>query len=766
MSLTGSILGTFTHSASENHLETFDFSDADNPTLVDTVSFAAGEALFGTVFVDGKAIASTELIGTVFADSKAIASTELIMQGDPQFAFAIGADGSISLESEFSFSGRNTAFQPVFDGSRLIGVGSDYGGEFANAAVRLYEIDDLTQSNPLIARATPDMQLSNSPVFSDRRACFIEENASAAIGADGTPETGLVLLPLYGTISSGDEVSILGTQIFTFSENTLTARGMMRQFNVPDRTFIDENASTAVNFTDRYIHTFDISDPDAPSELGFASLVKNYSAFYLFEGFGVRIEGSSYLPAPEGMTDEEWAMQECEAQVIPLSSDVNAVEPTASVRIPCAVGYRKVGNLILGVVVGAASGADGPSLLVIDVEDPSSPRVASIAGSEAVADSLTFLKPESLGLDRAVVYVRNSNIDDLDIQEAVDVGVACGMSTPSSSCREGTNWVEGCDFVEGYAVCMAQGGDPEFCTSDGAECTVRDGLAQDCTKIDILEDRSAMTCSDYSFQRHSTRVSLEVLDLTDPSRPLELGPTELRITDGGGDVTAVADGSAHSSIWISYQEKEDVPGDSRPYVRFYAQRIDLSVPAAPVMEEPLNVPGRVIEANGDTLITEDAVYGNKGIDFALHRVSIQNGSVTSVDQIRFENSDGSATLNRSGRAAVVSASNLRSGMGENPRLTVLDTENFTAPLFSTELSAEYEILDFFHDGLLMRSDARDFPASAWTIYFLNLKDTASPVLDGPYPMPVYNSESLTVSEDDKRACLATPGTGIFCMQTP
>jgi hypothetical protein len=162
-----------------NYVQTFDASDIHDLHPLDRATFGPGEDLFATLFLGNKAFFVTYL------------------RVDPFHAFEITDEGIITEKSELVVSGWNDFFRDVFDESRLIGIGvNDEAGR--TLSVSLYDITDLANPDPLVARAEVEADRSWSEASWDHRAFSVLEDAVMARGPAGELETGLVLLPFSG----------------------------------------------------------------------------------------------------------------------------------------------------------------------------------------------------------------------------------------------------------------------------------------------------------------------------------------------------------------------------------------------------------------------------------------------------------------------------------------------------------------------------------------------------------------------------------------
>lgn len=254
-----------------NHIQTYDASDFSKLTEIDHCSFSDGQQLFATLFLGNKAFMVTYL------------------RKDPFHAFWIGDDGSCQQRSEFVVSGWNDYFRAVFDEQRLIGIGKNDESGGSTMAVSLYDINDLSSTNPLLARAEVALDQSWSEASWDDKAFSVLEDALSPEAADG--ETGLVLLPFEGW-SEKDQTYVAAVQIYTFSKNTLTRRGVMNHGASVRRSFLAD-AQTTANLSDSELSLFDDSAPDSPRELGRVELAPNYTQILTFGDYMVRLKNTS-----------------------------------------------------------------------------------------------------------------------------------------------------------------------------------------------------------------------------------------------------------------------------------------------------------------------------------------------------------------------------------------------------------------------------------------------------------------------------------------
>ncbi|HMI92313.1 MAG TPA: beta-propeller domain-containing protein, partial [Polyangiales bacterium] len=260
-----------------NAVETFDARDIQNVTRLDRCAFGDGQQLYATVFLENKAFFVTYL------------------RQDPFHAFAIGDDGRCEEHNEFVVTGWNDFLRPVAGGTRLIGVGTDDADASRTPAISLYDITDLGNANPLLARASAGaLDWSWSEANSDHRAFSVLENAVFA--RDGTDETGLVLLPFEGYKSSANGKGgeyFTRVQIFTFSDHSVTRRGTM-DHDSPVRRSFPAREGVIANLSESSLALHNPNNPDQPDALGQVEFAPDYGRVLRFGNYVARLKRPGY----------------------------------------------------------------------------------------------------------------------------------------------------------------------------------------------------------------------------------------------------------------------------------------------------------------------------------------------------------------------------------------------------------------------------------------------------------------------------------------
>lgn len=351
-----------------NTFETFDIADLDHPRMVDRATFGKNQTLFATTFLADRAFFVT------------------YERKDPFHAFSITADGRVKEESEFIVSGWNDFFMPALGNTRLVGIGRNDQNNRNTLAVSLYDIVNLKNPNPLLARAEIALDGGWSEANWDDRAFTVLDNGANALAPDGkTRETGLVLLPFSGYDQS-DSVYKSGVQIFTYSATTLTRRGTMSQDTQVRRSFVaDAGATTAVNLSDSALSLFNIASPAAPVKRGALTLAPSFSQYVTFGSVGVRIRGSlnAYgLARGQAATDT--------LEVVPVD-DPEAATALAGIAVPAGSNIYNAGGKLVVVSARDATKID-PAAVVIATYDLSTPSRPQKLG-ELVTTEIAFGYP-------------------------------------------------------------------------------------------------------------------------------------------------------------------------------------------------------------------------------------------------------------------------------------------------------------------------------------------------------------------------------------
>jgi hypothetical protein len=683
-----------------NHVETFNIADIQHPVAIDHDTFGAGQNLFGTLFMEDRAFFVT------------------YQRQDPFHAFSITPDGHMNEESEFIVSGWNDYFRPVSGGQRLIGIGKNDQNGTSTMAVSLYDITDLHNANPLLKRAEIDLDHSWSEAQWDDRAFSVLEKGTNVLAPDGvTREFGLVLLPFSGWDSGSNEYKS-GVQIFTFSNSTVTRRGTMDHGTPVRRSFqADATDKIAGNLSEAELSLFDTSNPDSPAERGRVELAPTYADFMVFGGYGVRHHDRSNYWSWWG---SQQGQREDSLQVVSLLGDVDAAEALAEISVPAGSTTYKVGDrmVITSMQYVPPANNQGQGNYKTDIEvwnlsNPLNPLAEGTLSTTALEPSWGNYYGWGIGEDcfdcRGGGYYGGGQVgakvvgDALlfpkQVQEQELEGTQRVRSIQPTDYRywercyshdaNGNYTQQACTYNTGYRYCT------QLTRVDGTqESEVCQGAFYTCTQdaqgqssCDEVAQSAIQTSENvYSHERYRywTHYELNVLDLSDPAHPV-LRP-KLTMPAEEEAVALVEDGSG---VWVNYKQPTQLPGDSRPYVRYFIKRLDMSNPAAPTLGAAINVPGELLAAQQDTLLTKDYLWGQTIVETSVNKLKLHGGLAYLQATQRFVDQQVQQVAIDGANMALVShttawrAQDQSNGQQEQSKLSILNLAGNTMSLSAT-----------------------------------------------------------------------------------
>lgn len=602
-----------------NHLETFDVSDIHNPSRVDHETFGDGEQLFATLFLGNKAFFVTYL------------------RVDPFHAFYIDDDGNCEEKNEYIISGWNDYFRPIANDSRLIGIGMN-DEEGRTMAVSLYNTD-LEDDDPFIARAEVEADNSWSEARWDDRAFSVLESAVDVQTDDGVAETGLVLLPFSG-YDNEQERYLAAVQIFTFSENTLTRRGVMQHGTMVRRSFVADDEVTA-NLSEAELSLFDHSNPDEPVELGRVDLAPNVTNFLTFGDHGVRFHSNSgwwwwYYGDRDTGPDE--------LEIISLEGDPDVAPALATIEVTRSSQIFKVGDLLVSFAIVNSEYVDEEytytsHVQVFDLSDPTSPELVSEfettelnlsnnyygggyydeMGDSDCYNCGGYAQANAHVVSEALVFVQSEYHQEVIGHEEVCNSYPRDRYGDEYNCW-GDDGPQECSYTTGNISCRSLDGAPEICTGSYYRCTQDSEGETTCDEIAQSSVSSEEHCYDYDRYRYWNTYSFTALDLSDAANPSVTD--SLSFDEDEQAVGVMVDGD---TLLMNYKVEASVEGDSRDFVRYYVRAIDYSTPAAPSAAPRINVPGQLLEVDGNSWYTRDFVWGDEIVETAVNRVRVHEG---------------------------------------------------------------------------------------------------------------------------------------------
>lgn len=547
-----------------NHVESFNIADIAHPIAVDHDTFGAGQQLFGTTFLADKAFFVTYL------------------RQDPFHAFSILPDGTMTEESEFIVSGWNDFFEPVQTDTRLIGIGHNDENNRRTLAVSLYDISNLKNTNPLLARAEIDLSHSWSEASWDDRAYSVLENAANATADDGTtPETGLVLLPFTGWNNNSGEYQS-GVQIFTFSANTLTQRGIMKQATPVRRSFMGDSANNiAANLSNNEMSLFNIQNTNQPAAKGNLLLAPSYSQFVLFKNAGVRYRTANY-----GWWGTNNTVPRTETLEIVSLNDADSSSFLGSISVPANSKIYNVAEKLAVVSTEFGSSGQLTTITTYDISDPARPRHLGKLSSGDIHSSNYFY----LGITVSLYPVTNYTPEARAVGNALVFVNQVGQSSPMPSNKSSATM------------------------STTGSCRIQ--------PINETSTTTTELCSApiyWSSSRYWSSYTLQVVDFSDPEHLALLPKINMP-----SDEEAVGLMQSGSTLWLNYKKPLVETSVTQPQSRYFIKALDLSAAGTPKIGKEINVPGRLMAITGATIYTFDANWNDTTLESSINTLILKN----------------------------------------------------------------------------------------------------------------------------------------------
>lgn len=709
-----------------NHVQTFDATNIHDLAPLDHETFGDNENLFATLFLGNKAFFVTYL------------------RTDPFHGFEIRDDGEIIEHTEFIISGWNNFLRPVFNKERLIGIGFNDEDGSNTLAVSLYNTD-LADPTPFIARKEVQSEWGWSEAAWDDRAFSVLEGAVEVVAEDGTPETGLVLLPFSG-YDQDTQQYIAAVQIFTFSDSTLTQRGLMTQGSFVRRSF-QADADLTANLSEVELSLFDTQNPDEPRELGRVELAPNYTDFLIYGDFGVRVNnkqdwyawwGNQNIERPGDLLD-----------IIPVDGDPDSAAAVASIPVPANAQVFKVEDLLVSMrtryVQDDPNTGDYHYETDVAVWDLSTPARPSQTSAFTTRDIQPYYPYYGRGWDDCfdcgwgwgwgynsltAVQAGQALVFPQATQEQERLGIqhVCSYNVRESrDCWDHQGPTE-CTYYSGYRTCTSLNGGETACQGEFYLCHQDAQGATECEEIPFEQVPTQEYCYDQELYRYWQTFNFRVLDLSNPARPDT--STQIQMDSDQEGVNFLSDGD---DLYVSFKRPADVEGDGRPYVRYYFQKFDLSTPSAPVAANPINIPGELFEVDGDNIFTRDYVWGDTIVETAINKLHVRDGRAFLDARRRFTDEyvqsitlDGRGNLLVSHQTAWQVWS--QEGNNEQPQtqqLTILDASDELQILSETEVDLWAWLRDV--------KDGRALFQVPGGLLVLNVDDASAPFAQAYFP---------------------------------
>jgi len=602
----------------QNHVETFDLRDLTRLAPLDHCTFGnrspngQNEMLYATVFVENRAFFVT------------------YYRRDPFHAFSIDDQGHCREHNEFIVSGWNDFLSPTLNDTRLIGIGHNDENSTQKLSVSLYDAENISDPNPLRARADIDLANSYSEATWDDRGFSVLEDAVSVKAADGTTETGLVLLPYQGW-NQTDQTQVARVQIFTFSDHTLTKRGSMDHGSAVRRAFMTD-ASTTANLSEEQLSLFNTADPDAPKELGRVDVAPNYSRVFVYGDYIARLKDRGYYNSWTPR-NQSVAPPNSEVQIVPRSADPDTSAAVATFAVPAGADLVQVGKLLVSVLTTADTAATAKTptfhtrLAIYDLSDPTQPKQRGSLETDRITPSYGGYYPIALPIadcfscggrygygSSAQHYVVGDSLAFVSThqqQQSLGHVTQCVQYAPSqpwdsTSCPP--------MYYTGSVTCTTPKGGAQRCSGGFSQCD-QSGTCKPIASLPGVQQY----CNDYEQIRYWQSYTFDDVDLRDPDAPQMAARIDMPSNEEGTSVIA-----AGTALFVNHRQPFDAKDVTLSRAKRYVRTIDFVDPQNPKRGEPVNVPGDVIAVAGSTLYTRDLVWSDTQTRTLLARLTLSD----------------------------------------------------------------------------------------------------------------------------------------------
>jgi hypothetical protein len=620
----------------ENSLETFSLADLAAPKPLSTCTFGTNEQLYATIFVENKGFFVT------------------YMRTDPFHAFSIDDQGRCAEHNQYVVSGWNDFLRPALNGTRLVGLGSNDTQMRRTVSVSLYDTTNIDSSNPLVARADLALDNSYSEAQWDDRAFSVIEGAVDVKAANGTAETGLILVPYEGYVQSQQRY-VAQVQILTFSDRTLTRRGVMDHGTSVRRSFLAD-ATTAANLSEEELRLYDLADPNAPAAKGKVEVAPNYRQLFVFGDYVTRIHDPSQYSSWYGNTAV--TPPAATIEVVARSGDLES-NPVATIDVPSNATLTQVNDVLISVVTTidqATINSSDPKnqkwnthIEAYDFSDPTKPakrgsldtdRIRPYYGGYYYPGVLTPSAARGgIAIDcfdcypgrggaatnyvvgNAVVFAsaesaqKSLGIVHRCYEYAVNTGCTSGSAPAQPNAKPEPPVCP--SYVSGGISCVTYKGQPESCSGSFYECP-SDG--SECKELDRDKVQTApRSCSDNEEFRYWSVYAFDPLDVSDPANLVLGNRVQMDKNDEGTSIYANGE-----TLYYNFQRPLAASNDPRAMVKRFFKAIDFSDPQHGSAGAAINIPGDVIAVDGDTIYTRDWVWEDVDARTLVARLTIKD----------------------------------------------------------------------------------------------------------------------------------------------
>mgnify|MGYP001027906122 FL=1 len=613
-------------------LETYDIADMSNPVLIDSKKFGYNRTMNWSVFASG-----TISLG-LSSDS-----------GYLRIGFHVDDQGVISVLEPAEENRLVPYIQRYLGGGRLHLSLGHFDAEARGLEVQLLDGEATTDRIQVVKAGGFDSENHWIDIELIPQVIHIEEDVVSMLSEDGTEETNAIVVPFQG-FDTRERQPGSSAYLFTFSNSTITYRGMLPTQDAPlvQVAFAERGVLTTTSATG--VRLIDLDAPEGAAEILAIDMAPIFEDIWIMGDYIARQRSlrATYSWWPIQVPD--WR-KESRIEIIRAGEDMEYADALAHFSIPEQARVIQSGELL--IVLSEVDSAEPETRFYIevwDLADPSEPkrrgglqtrRPARLVSSDpspecagclvraafrdvdvkVVGDKLVFATiaqhEESVG-DK---HVRR--FFPLERNSSVEQGCAARNSpSPSEACVYQTGSII-CSQIALYNLSRT----PETCVGELLICKIQDGQksCRRTTPTEILTSVDVGSDRDHVYRWNSTR--LEIVDLSSMG---QLTKHTLELPEGEQSAGWV---SSEGRLFVNFKTPHSVPGDGRAYMRYFTRQIDLSDPENPVLGEPINLPGRLVDARGDTLLVHDYRWGELWTEGAIHLLELEDDVATLTETL-------------------------------------------------------------------------------------------------------------------------------------
>lgn len=534
-------------------LETFSLADPLNPSKLGELTLGSGETLRATRFAGDRVYVVT------------------FFQIDPLWVVDLSNPAEPAILGHLEIPGYSTHIEPI--GNRLVTMGR----VDSKAAVSLFDV-----SNPAAPVTLSQLQIGGS--YSSSEAEY-DEKAFKVL-----PEAGLILVPL----SSYDQTGyVSGVQLIDLNADNLVARGQIQHTVSPRRATVHRDRVLVVSATD--LLSVDITNRDQPTvaaDLAISWQVDRVllAGNYLLEiGNGQHWNSTvaSITVAPVGSPEQSLGSVDLEPGEI-IGSALNGTRLHIAQRVELENGFGlkhsvfDVGALPAITLLGSTVAETDPGWGSLRPLWPDSEVVVW----ETAGQGLRFY-PWSMLEPIALASSTLSLTDNQHLMNAAKTGPGT-LTLTGGTAYTGSTAIAGSTLISpklglstSYLRPFWFGGSKTLLAFDLSDPLAPKFLSKTSLSLSGTNQRSEPR---YNFSDGFVLGSKLYLTYQS-ARFLPIAPPVVFIRENG--LPVIRDIEQPQSIrprWVSCH---------------YLQTIDFSNPAAPVLGEPVNVPGKLVGLNED-----------------------------------------------------------------------------------------------------------------------------------------------------------------------